>query len=122
MKQPCKDCPFKKSVEYGLSPQKARDILQAITHDRAFHCHETVDYSEFIKNRVTAESELCFGAVLFSENDEIHILVNCDFYHLVFSLASHLKTKKHISINQEFPKKFFKKQKDKRSIPFACFC
>ncbi|WP_414552012.1 hypothetical protein [Anabaena sp. CCY 0017] len=68
MKQPCKNCPFKKSVEYALSPQKARDILQAITHDIAFHCHETVDYSESIKNRVTAESKLCFGAVLFLEN------------------------------------------------------
>jgi hypothetical protein len=33
MKQPCKDCPFKKSVEYALLPEKAHDILQAITHD-----------------------------------------------------------------------------------------
>lgn len=49
MKQPCKYCPFKKSIEYALSTQKSRDILQAITHDRAFHCHETVDYSESIE-------------------------------------------------------------------------
>jgi hypothetical protein len=68
MKQPCFDCPFQKSVEYSLSPKKARDILQAITHNKAFHCHKSVDYSGSIEGRVTAESKLCFGAVLFLEN------------------------------------------------------
>jgi hypothetical protein len=38
MKQPCKDCPFQKSVKYSLSPEKADEILQAITHDGSFHC------------------------------------------------------------------------------------
>ncbi|RCJ18457.1 hypothetical protein A6770_33005 [Nostoc minutum NIES-26] len=68
MKQPCKDCPFKISVKYALSPEKAQDILQGITHDKAFHCHKTVDYSESIEGQVTSESKLCFGAVLFLEN------------------------------------------------------
>jgi hypothetical protein len=68
MKQPCFDCPFQKSVEYSLSPEKARDILQAITHDKAFHCHKSVEYSKSIKGQVTSESKLCFGAVLFLEN------------------------------------------------------
>jgi hypothetical protein len=68
MKQPCKDCPFQKSIKYSLSPEKAEDILQAITHDKAFHCHKTVDYSETQEGRVTSNSKLCFGAVLFLEN------------------------------------------------------
>ncbi|WDD35978.1 hypothetical protein PQG02_31730 (plasmid) [Nostoc sp. UHCC 0926] len=68
MKQPCLDCPFQKSVEYSLSPKKARDILQAIIHDKAFHCYKTVDYSKSIEGRITSESKLCFGAVLFLEN------------------------------------------------------
>jgi hypothetical protein len=68
MKQPCFDCPFRKSVEYSLSPKKAREILQAITHDKAFHCHKSVDYSGSIEGRITSESKLCFGAVLFLEN------------------------------------------------------
>ncbi len=68
MKQPCKDCPFQKSVKYSLSPEKADEILQAITHDRAFQCHKTVDYSDSHEGQVTSESRLCFGAVLFLEN------------------------------------------------------
>ncbi|WP_193200639.1 hypothetical protein [Nostoc sp. MG11] len=68
MKQPCKDCPFRKSVAYPLSLEKAHDILQAITHDKAFHCHKTVDYSDSHEGRITSESKLCFGAVLFLEN------------------------------------------------------
>jgi hypothetical protein len=51
-----------------LSPKKAHDILQAITHDKAFHCHKTVDYSESSEGKVTPDSKLCFGAVLFLEN------------------------------------------------------
>lgn len=39
MKQPYFDCPFRKAVEYSLSPEKVRDILQLITHDKTFHCH-----------------------------------------------------------------------------------
>ncbi|NDJ26085.1 hypothetical protein GS682_31825 [Nostoc sp. B(2019)] len=68
MKQPCINCPFQKSVEYALSPEKADDILQAITHDKGFHCHQTVDYSDSHEGQVTSESKLCFGAVLFLEN------------------------------------------------------
>ena len=68
MKQPCANCPFRKSVAYAFSPEKAHDILQAITHDKAFHCHKTVDYSESHEGRVTVESKLCFGAVVFLEN------------------------------------------------------
>jgi hypothetical protein len=68
MKQPCKDCPFKKSVYYVLSSEKAHEILDGITHDKAFHCHQTVDYSNSNEGQVTAESKLCFGAVLFLEN------------------------------------------------------
>ncbi|WP_193200266.1 hypothetical protein [Nostoc sp. MG11] len=68
MKQPCKDCPFTKCVKYTLSPEKAADILNGITHDKAFHCHNTVDYSDSLKGRITSDSKLCFGAVLFLEN------------------------------------------------------
>jgi hypothetical protein len=68
MKQPCKDCPFQKSVKYILSSEKVHDILEGITHDKAFHCHNTVDYSGSLEGKVTSESKLCFGAVLFLEN------------------------------------------------------
>jgi hypothetical protein len=68
MKQPCTNCPFKKSVASALSSEKTHDILHGITHEKAFHCHQTVDYSDSHEGRVTAESKLCFGAVLFLEN------------------------------------------------------
>lgn len=68
MKEPCKDCPFKKSVHYTLSEEKAKDILDGLRHDAAFHCHQTVDYSKHSNGRVTRDSKLCFGAVLFMEN------------------------------------------------------
>ncbi len=68
MKQPCKDCPFRKCVKSALSPERADDILNGITHDKAFHCHNTVDYSDSHEGRITSDSKLCFGAVLFLEN------------------------------------------------------
>ncbi|MBW4617187.1 MAG: hypothetical protein KME21_28930 [Desmonostoc vinosum HA7617-LM4] len=68
MKQPCKDCPFQKSVKYALFPKKASDILHGITHDKAFHCHKTVDYSKSTEGQITYNSKLCFGAALFLEN------------------------------------------------------
>ncbi|MBD6620039.1 hypothetical protein FNW02_30645 [Komarekiella sp. 'clone 1'] len=68
MKQPCFDCPFQNSVKYALCQAKAHDILHRITHDKAFHCHKTVNYSQSHEGQVTSESRLCFGAVLFLEN------------------------------------------------------
>jgi hypothetical protein len=69
MKQPCKNCPFKKSNEgFGLRPAKAESILEAITRDKSFHCHETVDYSNEDFEGNTDKSKLCFGAALFLEN------------------------------------------------------
>lgn len=69
MKQPCQDCPFLKSVKCVLSAEKAHNILEAITHDKAFHCHKTVDYSKSFEGEITPSSKLCFGAVLFLENN-----------------------------------------------------
>lgn len=69
MKEPCKDCPFKKSnTGYGLSKVKAQQILTAITHDGDFPCHKTLDYSEGNDGERTKRTKLCFGAVLFLEN------------------------------------------------------
>lgn len=49
-----------------MSKKKAEKIVRHITHDGTFHCHKTVNYSEK-KPKVTNDSRLCFGSVLFLE-------------------------------------------------------
>jgi hypothetical protein len=59
---------LEKNVRYVLCTEKVNSILNAITHDGAFHCHKTLDYSQSFEGKVTKDSKLCFGAVLFLEN------------------------------------------------------
>jgi hypothetical protein len=68
MKSPCANCPFLKKSKYALNKAKIEEILYGITHDRAFYCHQTVDYSQDFRGVVTEQSKVCFGATLFLEN------------------------------------------------------
>jgi hypothetical protein len=67
MKQPCKRCPFRRGMPYGFRPGRAQQMLDDLSNDRPFHCHETIDYSEDASGVVGEESQLCFGAALFLE-------------------------------------------------------
>jgi hypothetical protein len=67
MKQPCDNCPFLRDSAIMISKAKASEIIKSIGHDGSFHCHKTVDYSGK-KPKVTKDSKLCFGSVLFLEN------------------------------------------------------
>lgn len=66
LKQPCRRCPFLKSMGY-LNAERAREIaLNAASWDGvAWWCHETVDYSD--DQRSTAPSQHCAGSAIFSE-------------------------------------------------------
>ena len=65
MRQPCRLCPFKKSSNFMLMRSRAEEIVEAISHDSPFHCHDTLDYD--VDGFVTFDSKLCFGAALFLE-------------------------------------------------------
>jgi hypothetical protein len=66
MRKPCNDCPFLKGTKYFFTEERSKEILHAITHDRLFHCHKTVDYSS---NQPSTESAIfCTGSAIFLEN------------------------------------------------------
>lgn len=66
MKQPCKNCPFLKSVEFPLSEKRVKGIISDINNDKLFYCHATIDYRSEEAN--TKKSAVCFGSALFLEN------------------------------------------------------
>jgi hypothetical protein len=68
MKKPCKHCPFLVANNQMLTPGRRQDLLNGLTRDRDFPCHETVDYSGESGGRITADSRRCTGAAIFMEN------------------------------------------------------
>lgn len=67
MKQPCNNCPFLVENGITLTTSRIEEIVNTLMHDGSFNCHKTVDYSGD-EPRVTKDSKLCFGSVLFLEN------------------------------------------------------
>lgn len=70
-KKPCENCPFRVDKLFlTLSEKQAKDIASALMADGAFHCHKTIDYSDYSRNskRALKNSKLCIGAAKFLEN------------------------------------------------------
>lgn len=58
LKTPCKDCPFRPSVQFSLAPGRRRDIAESLKDDHnVFPCHKTAHRHK--KNR-----QHCAGAML----------------------------------------------------------
>lgn len=63
MKKPCKDCPFLRSREPFLHPDRAYEIAEAANHRwNTFTCHKTLDYDDENDEMYTGEtSKECAG-------------------------------------------------------------
>lgn len=68
MKQPCKYCPFLTQLGGMLHRERAREIADVLLNDAGFFCHETLDYSRDADHRITDDSKLCTGAMIFLEH------------------------------------------------------
>jgi len=69
MCSPCEHCPFRNDGSFsGLTQDRTREIAHSLMADEGFYCHETVEYEdESNKGKVTNESKLCGGSVVWLE-------------------------------------------------------
>lgn len=66
VKQPCKDCPFRKDADmrHSLGPDRMKEIVSNLLDDdnKTFTCHKTIDYD----NRQNKDQEqMCMGSMVF---------------------------------------------------------
>jgi len=67
MTRPCDNCPFRKDKPFYLAPGRAREIADALSSDRHFTCHKTIDYgaAEDAERRpYDASEQHCAGATI----------------------------------------------------------
>lgn len=61
---PCENCPFRSDIDFWLTPEKVRSILDALQGDGNFPCHKTTAVSGQRRGRDRA----CLGAAIFLEH------------------------------------------------------
>jgi len=68
LRSPCVTCPFRTDVVPFLHPDRAAEILHAITHDKDFICHKTVHHDSESGDHIPHPGEQhCAGALIFLE-------------------------------------------------------
>lgn len=70
MKNPCKECPFRKDSPPGWigTHSSAQEIVDIVKHDQYFPCHMKVDYNDpDWKDKIT-EKPHCVGGLAFMNN------------------------------------------------------
>lgn len=86
LKRPCAKCPFRTDVRPYLRPERAEEILLAITEqDATFACHETTEHDEDGDHMLTAKEQHCAGALIMLEkmdqpNQMMRIAERMGFY------------------------------------------
>ena len=63
-RSPCKNCPFRADINFHLSPEKVRLIVDALQGDDIFLCHKTTG----VESRPSASAKACIGAAIFLEH------------------------------------------------------
>lgn len=71
LKRPCAKCPFRTDVHPYLPPERADEILTAITvQDATFACHETTEFDEEGEHCSSSDEQHCAGALILLERME----------------------------------------------------
>lgn len=67
---PCDSCPFVVSVNFCLTPSRAREIADVLRGGGTFSCHKTIDYDAEEEGRANDRKAVhCAGALLLTERD-----------------------------------------------------
>ena len=70
LKRPCRDCPFLKSMHFGLGRERAEGIVHAITDQGWFPCHKTTQSDDEGMRAITNKSQACAGALIIAEKTD----------------------------------------------------
>lgn len=79
LKNPCKQCPFRRDISWTLHPERAKEIAHTITEDdQTFQCHKTLGLPR-------GKHEHCAGAMIMLEhmdrpNQMMRIMERMKFY------------------------------------------
>ena len=82
--KPCANCPFRTDIKAFLRGTRAEDIAEGLLHNKEFHCHKTIDYSEE-EPKETQQTQHCAGALIILEKMEkphqmMRIMERVDLY------------------------------------------
>jgi hypothetical protein len=70
LKRPCAHCPFRRDCRPGwLGRGGSERLVEALTQDRTFACHETLTEDEQGQTVQHEQSQHCAGALLVLERD-----------------------------------------------------
>jgi hypothetical protein len=61
LREPCADCPFRRDIDFHLSPSRAQEIADALMTGQTFACHKTT------KETGHGNEQHCAGALIFLE-------------------------------------------------------
>ena len=63
-RSPCESCPFRTNIDFHLSPEKVRLIVDALQGDDVFLCHNTTG----VADQLSVSAKACIGAAIFLEH------------------------------------------------------
>ena len=61
---PCATCPFRSDIEFSLTADKVKTILDALQNDGDFPCHNTT----WATGKRPCQDKACIGAAIFLEH------------------------------------------------------
>ncbi|WP_240416588.1 hypothetical protein [Paenibacillus periandrae] len=70
IKEPCKDCPFRKDNKLDLRPGRLEGIIRALHDNIPFHCHKTIDYDKESEDQKVEDALYCGGSMVYLKKCE----------------------------------------------------